>query len=189
MAAARSTSARPTRERMVDSAVVLLRERSSSAVTVDAVLAHSGAPRGSMYHHFPQGREQLVREAVERAGRHVARLIEGADGSPTEVVGKLVEFWEQVLEENAHAAGCPVVALTVEGDEAGQLVVQEVFSLWQERLVEAFIRDGVAAGRADRLATLVIAAGEGAVLLCRAHRSAEPLRAVFEELRLVLDVA
>ncbi len=67
--------------------------------------------------------------------------------------------------------------------------MEEIFGLWQARLVEAFIRDGVAADRADRLATLVIAAGEGAVLLCRAHRSAEPLRAVFEELRLLLDVA
>jgi len=189
MGTARSTPVRPTRERMVDSAVVLLRERSSAAVTVDAVLAHSGAPRGSVYHHFPQGRQQLLREAVERAGRHVARLIEGADGSPAEVVEKLVEFWEHVLEESDHAAGCPVVALTVDGDASVQPVVQEVFGLWQIRLVEAFIRDGVAADRADRLATLVIAAGEGAVLLCRAQRSAEPLRTVFEELRPVLDAA
>lgn len=189
LGAAPRTKPRPTRDRMVDSAVALLRERSSSGVSIDAVLAHSGAPRGSVYHHFPHGRDQLVSEAVERAGRHVTRLIEGADGSPTEVVEQLMEFWEQVLEETDHVAGCPVVALTVDADDAGRPVVQQVFGLWHAALRDAFNRNGIAPERADRLATLVIASGEGAVLLCRAQRTAEPLRAVFEELRLVLDAA
>ena len=189
MAAPRRTPVRSTRDRMVDSAVALLRERSSAGVTIDAVLAHSGAPRGSMYHHFPQGRDQLVREGVERAGRHVTRLIADCDGSPGQVVDQLLEFWEHVLEETDHQAGCPVVALTVDADDAGRRVVKEVFGRWHAGLLDAFNCNGIAPERADRLATLVIAAGEGAVLMCRAERTAEPLRAVIEELRLVLDMA
>jgi AcrR family transcriptional regulator len=172
---------------MVESAVELLRERSSAGVTIDAVLARSGAPRGSVYHHFPGGRDQLVREAVEHAGHYVARIVDGSDGSPTDVVTRLVTFWERVLVDTGYTAGCPVVSLTVDAGETERSVVQEIFALWHTRLVEVFTRDGLAAERADRLATLVIAASEGAVLLCRAQRSAEPLHAVGDELRLLVQ--
>ena len=57
-----------TRARMLDSTALLLRERGVGGVTVDAVLAHSGAPRGSVYHHFPGGRNQLLLEALEASG-------------------------------------------------------------------------------------------------------------------------
>src|SRR5688500_4922389 len=57
-----------SRERMVLSAATLLREYGASATSVDRVLAHSGAPRGSVYHHFPGGRAQLIDEAVTLAG-------------------------------------------------------------------------------------------------------------------------
>jgi TetR/AcrR family transcriptional regulator, lmrAB and yxaGH operons repressor len=181
------TNARPTRDRMVDSAVALLRERSSAGVTIDAVLAHSGAPRGSVYHHFPGGRDQLVREAVERSGRYVARLIAEADGHPGDVVRRFVVFWEQVLTATDYLAGCPVVALTVDAGEAERPLVEEVFAGWYRGLLEVFTRNGIEAQRAARLATLTIAATEGAILLCRAQRSAEPLHAVATELRLLLD--
>jgi TetR/AcrR family transcriptional repressor of lmrAB and yxaGH operons len=58
-----------TRDRMLLSAVTLLRERGRNGVTLDAVLAHSGAPRGSIYHHFPGGRDQLVLEAAQLGWR------------------------------------------------------------------------------------------------------------------------
>lgn len=56
-----------SRERMVLSAAALLREHGASATSIDRVLAHSGAPRGSVYHHFPGGRAQLIDEAVTLA--------------------------------------------------------------------------------------------------------------------------
>src|SRR5664279_5652663 len=87
---------RPTRQRMVDGALALLRERSSAGVSVDAVLARSGAPRGSVYHHFPGGRDQIIREAVQSAGHHVAGMIEGADSAGA-VIDGFARFWEHVL--------------------------------------------------------------------------------------------
>ena len=64
------------RERMIVSTALLVRERGARATSLDAILAHSGAPRGSVYHHFPGGREQLLREATDYAGEFVARRIE-----------------------------------------------------------------------------------------------------------------
>ena len=65
---------------MLESAAQLLRERGAAAVTVDEVLVRSGAPRGSVYHHFPGGRAQLLREALEYAGLEITASIDGAAG-------------------------------------------------------------------------------------------------------------
>jgi AcrR family transcriptional regulator len=63
---------------MILSAAALLREYGASATSIDQVLAHSGAPRGSVYHHFPGGRTQLIDEAVALAGDFIAGLIDAA---------------------------------------------------------------------------------------------------------------
>src|SRR5580693_3044746 len=69
------------RERMVVSAALLIRERGAHATAISDVLEHSGAPRGSAYHYFPGGRTQLLCEAVDYAGEHVAAIVTEADGS------------------------------------------------------------------------------------------------------------
>lgn len=186
-ATTRPTTRPSTRSRMVDSTVALLRQRSSAGVTIDAVLAHSGAPRGSVYHHFPGGRDQLITEAVGQAGRYVAALIAETDGPPTHVVARFVEFWEHVLDGTDHEAGCPVVALTIDATEEQRALVREIFALWQTGLVDGFTRSGIDGQRATRLATLVIAAAEGAIILCRAERSTAPLRSVTAELHALLE--
>ena len=69
------------RERMVRSAALLIRERGAKATAISDVLKHSGAPRGSAYHYFPDGRTQLLCEAVDYAGEYIARRIsEGGRG-------------------------------------------------------------------------------------------------------------
>lgn len=175
-----------TRERMLHSAVALLRERSAAGVSIDAVLAHSGAPRGSVYHHFPGGRDEMIVEAVRLAGDHVAGLIERTDAEdPCAVIRRLADFWRGVLADGQHRAGCPVVALAVDqrgDDPAAEQVVREVFALWQQRLAEVFTASGMDVARAGRLALLVIAAAEGAVVLCRAQRDAQPLDDICVEL-------
>ena len=67
-----------TRERMVISTALLVREQGARATSIDDVLAHSGAPRGSVYHHFPGGRRQLLSEAIDYAGEFVAARLERA---------------------------------------------------------------------------------------------------------------
>ena len=67
------------RERMITSTALLIREKGARATSIDDVLAHSGAPRGSVYHHFPGGRDQLLREATDFAGGYIAARIGQSD--------------------------------------------------------------------------------------------------------------
>src|SRR3954465_4410887 len=98
------------RERMIQSALILMGERGIEATSFSQVIEHSGAPRGSIYHHFPGGKAQLVEEAPRYAGHAVAELrrdaAERAD-DPVAAVDAIGEFWRSVLYSSDFAAGCP----------------------------------------------------------------------------------
>ena len=180
-----------TRERMVRSAAALLREYGASATSIDRVLAHSGAPRGSVYHHFPGGRAQLIEEAAALAGDFISSRIEVAARSedPGAVIEKFVSLWRTWLGDSNFRAGCPIVAVTVSNnDDTPRLArsAADVFGRWTDGLATSFAGHGLSAARARRLAKFVIAAVEGAVVMCRAERSFEPLDAAAAEIRELL---
>ncbi len=173
------------RERMVDSAVVLLAKSGYQGTSFSTVLERSKAPRGSIYHHFPAGKDELIAAAVERAGANAVAMLDAMEGAPpVEVVDGFVALWTAVLQRSGFTAGCSVLAVTVSG-ESGELLdrARTVFSAWAGRIAELLRAAGVDATRAASFATMLIAATEGAVVLCRAQQSLEPLEAVHEELR------
>lgn len=170
---------------MVISTALLVREQGARATSIDDVLAHSGAPRGSVYHHFPGGREQLLCEATDYAGAFVADRIESATDS-LELLDALLDTYRTQLVASDFRAGCPVVAVAVEADSDLQENAAAAFGRWTEVLAARLAADGVAADRADELAVTVIAAVEGALVMARARRDAEPLDSVHRRLRELL---
>ena len=180
------------RQRMLESGATLFRERGVSATAFADVLAHSGAPRGSVYHHFPGGREQFSAEVVAYAGRALSRRISAA--APLgghRLVDLLVDHWQEVLAGTDLRGGCPVAAAASEAaaDPGARDAAGAAFAHWTDRLERALVADGVVAARARSLATLLLAAFEGAVLLARAQGSTAPVEAVRDELHAVLDGA
>jgi AcrR family transcriptional regulator len=181
----------PSRERMIQSAAALLRERGLAGTSFREVLAHSGAPRGSIYHHFPEGKNQLVEEAVRAAGVGGAQLIAAmaAQGDPVSTLRAFVRVWGASLESSDFEAGCPLVAVTTAAaaDEPElRAAAAAAFATWHEALASDLRAAGVPRARARRLATTFVAAVEGAVVLCRAERSGRPLKDVGAELELLL---
>ncbi|MEU4812883.1 TetR/AcrR family transcriptional regulator [Nocardia fluminea] len=182
-----------TRQKMLGSAIELLRERGAAGVTVDAVLARSSAPRGSVYHHFPGGRAQIMTESLTLAGDTISALIaEAAKRGAGGVLAGIAEFWTAILLTSDFEAGCPVVSVAVGGSPEDRHLQPEVANIlrrWHETLTVATAAEGVAPSRAERLATMAIASVEGAVILCRVNRSTTPLDEVVEELRILLGTA
>lgn len=182
-----------SRERMIQSAALLFREQGYSGTGFRDVIEHSGAPRGSIYHHFPGGKAELAAETVAWAGGVIARRIERAAGTG-DVIAALrafVDTWQEILTDSDFRAGCPLVAVAVEADAGSDVTIAtaEAFIRWQD-LIASTLRDaGVGSAEARRLATFVIAAIEGAIVLCRARRNLEPLRDVSHELEVRLGTA
>lgn len=181
--------ARDTRQAMVLTAVELLRERGADGVTLDTLLSRSGAPRGSIYHHFPGGRAQILDEAVQLGGDAIAALIAGAAASgPTAVLDRLMAFWQKMLQDSNFTAGCPVVSVAVSAQPGSTLVehANRIFVTWRTLLSECFAAAGLETEAAQRLATMSIAAMQGAITMCRAQSSMQPLEDVAAELRVLV---
>ncbi|WP_040631788.1 TetR/AcrR family transcriptional regulator [Smaragdicoccus niigatensis] len=169
----------PTRQRMIDSAVQLLRERGAAGVTIDAVLTRSEAPRGSVYHHFPGGRNQILTEALQLAGDTIGGIIESATSSGSRrALEQFRNMWAGFLAQSDFNAGCPAVSVAVGGspeDEALQPMATQIFTRWHSSIAAAMVADGIPEERAAQLATVALATIEGAVILCRVHKTLAPL--------------
>jgi AcrR family transcriptional regulator len=175
---------------MLISAAEVLRERGAAGVTIDEVLARSGAPRGSVYHHFPEGRNQILSEALQYAGEEITEVIDAAAvKGGMFLVRKFVTFWEELLVESDFAAGCPVVAAAIaSAHDEPQLttVAGGIFRHWRDALTRAFVVDGFEHTDAASLAITCIASLEGAVVLSRSIRSVDPVRDVAAQLEFLI---
>jgi AcrR family transcriptional regulator len=169
---------------MIEGAVRLLASRGLDATSFAEVLALTGTPRGSVYHHFPDGKDELVRAAVEVAGRYLLDALDRLDGEPAErVVAGFLDVWRKVLVASRYDAGCAVAAVTVAADSPALLgQVAAVFRGWRARLAELLVQGGLAKSAAASFATLLVASTEGAVLLARAEQSDEPFETVARQL-------
>ena len=179
IAAKSRTKRGSTRTKMLVSAAEVLRERGAAGVTIDEILARSGAPRGSVYYHFPDGRNQILTEALQHAGDAITEIIdEAATQGGMYLVHRFVEFWKDLLVESDFTAGCPVVAAAIgSADEEPQLinVAGGIISRWRDALTRAFVSDGFDESDAASLAIMCIASLEGAVVLCRSTRLVDSL--------------
>jgi len=179
------------RQRMIQSAALLMREHGVEATSFSAVIEHSGAPRGSIYHHFPNGKAELVEAATRYAGDVIAAGLVAALGrsDPVAALHGFTNAWRATLADSDFAAGCPVVAATLEGDRspAARDAAGGAFDRWETLLADAIAAHAVTPERARSLATLVVAAIEGAVIVARAQRSTDPLDRVAGELELLLS--
>ena len=176
-----------SRERMVRAAVELFRERGYAATSFGDVLARSGAPRGSIYHHFPGGKEELAAEALRRYTEASVRALRAAaeNASAAGTVRAFVTASREALVASDYRRGCPIAGVALDlmpADNALANHVTEAFARWREVLRGALERDGVPGKRAAALASLVVASAEGALLLGRADRSAAPVDETVDEL-------
>jgi TetR/AcrR family transcriptional regulator, lmrAB and yxaGH operons repressor len=173
------------RDQMVRSAVVLLARHGYQATSFSAVVEHSRAPRGSIYHHFPDGKDELIAAAIDLAGGNAIGLLDGLEGrSPVDIVDGFLAMWRAVLERSDLGAGCSVLAVAVSADSP-ELIERagSVFRAWAARLAELLTAGGMEPAAARSFATLLIAASEGAVVLARAERDLAPFEAVAARLR------
>jgi AcrR family transcriptional regulator len=172
------------RDKMVEGAMALLARRGLQATSFSEVLAATGAPRGSLYHHFPGGKDQLVAAALEQAQAVLLGALDSVAGQPAEAVTeRFLAVWRAVLTRSQCEAGCAVLAVTVAADSEDLMSrARAVLRNWQDRLAELLQQGGMAPGPARAFATVLIASAEGAVALARAERSMAPFETVAEQL-------
>jgi TetR/AcrR family transcriptional regulator, lmrAB and yxaGH operons repressor len=184
-----------TRQRMLTATAELLQERGFRGTSLNDILEESDAPRGSIYYHFPGGKEELALEAtrleVQGITDYLVAAFENAAG-PVEAVRAYVQGAREHTRTSGYRLGCPVASLILGGPEPLSSlaeVCRQALEEWHE-----IIRDGLAAGgvsdaRADSLATLILTSVEGALIMARSRRDPAPLDTLADELAGAVDAA
>jgi AcrR family transcriptional regulator len=182
---------------MVRSAAQLIRRKGVSGTGMREIVTEADAPRGSLQHYFPGGKEELVSDALLWMGGVAARRVQRSLGeleprTPSALLAAVVEPWRRDLAREEFAAGCPLVAAaadTAATSEQLREVLGRAFDGWVEPLAAGLAGLGVPAERCGNLAVVVIAALEGAIILARIRRDLTPFDALVLELGPLLDAA
>lgn len=168
-----------TRQRMIDAAKAGFRTNGYAATSFSDVLERSGAARGAIYHHFPGGRQELTVAAISSTADNIAIALEhaAADHSPREGFHRAIAGLTDLVAREHGGSGCPITPaiLDAAGDTDVLAAGDVAFRRWQQVLIDHH-------GLDQSAAALVVAAIEGALVMCRAARSSEPLELVAERL-------
>jgi TetR/AcrR family transcriptional repressor of lmrAB and yxaGH operons len=183
------------REDAIAAAADLFRRQGYAATGLEAILAASGAPKGSFYHHFPGGKEDLVIEAIRLGGQQVTERLEHA-ARTAQTAGALVTAVAAAqaaeLRESGYELGCPVATVALElagGSDAVADVSRSAFERWAAPLASKLRASGQADAEAARLARWAIANLEGALLLARVSRDDSIINEAAEITARMLDEA
>ncbi|NNB97149.1 helix-turn-helix transcriptional regulator [Corallococcus exiguus] len=175
---------------MVYAAAALLSERGLAGTSFSEVIERSGAPRGSIYHHFPDGKDALAAEAIALVGERVlTALREGEGATPAQVVQRFFEAWRKVLVKTDCQAGCAIAAVANERLAHPELGARaaKVFISWERELDARLLTAGLPKAKAASAASLILASVEGALILCRARRDIAPFDAIRDALVSFVD--
>lgn len=170
-----------TRERIVSAGAELFRRRGYTGTGVKAIVAAAEAPFGSLYHHFPGGKEQLGEEVIRWSGAMYGLLLPAIFDAAPDVATGVEDFYAgaaEHLRETGYADACPIATVALEvasTNEPLRVATAEVFESWIASLSDRFAAAGIPAQRSRELATAMLAALEGAFVLSRAMRTTEPL--------------
>jgi TetR/AcrR family transcriptional regulator, lmrAB and yxaGH operons repressor len=146
------------RARMTEAAVRLLATKGVEGTAFADVLAATDAPRGSVYHHFPSGKTELLHAALDLASERGLEIIEATRGQSAAVVaGRFLDLWRELLDRSHLSAGCAVVAVTVAANDAKLLDhAGTIFRAWTERLSDLLVAGGLKKAAANQLATMLV---------------------------------
>jgi AcrR family transcriptional regulator len=174
---------------MVLSAVTLLAKRGYQGTSFSEVLAASGAPRGSVYYHFPGGKDELVAAAIWRTVQIARDGLETMRGKPLdEMLTELCSWWRSILEQSSCQQGCPLVAVSsgAADDSPLQQVVRDAFVEWEGAIADLLATAADAtfdAHGAMNTAVYLLGSLEGALAYGRATRSLERFDVLTDSIR------
>jgi TetR/AcrR family transcriptional repressor of lmrAB and yxaGH operons len=178
-----------SKERMLEATASLLQRQGYYATGLNQIVREASAPKGSLYFHFPGGKEELAAAALKQAGdktrADILQVIADNPAPPDAVHAVALWLGEQLSSSNFEA-GCPVATVALEAASSSarlQEVCSAHYQTWHGAMREYLVAHGMDEAEADATATLALAAIEGALLLARAQQDPAPLCQVGAQLR------
>ncbi len=172
------------RDNIVQTAMRLFRRQGYAATGLLQIVAESGAPKGSLYHYFPAGKEGLAEATVTLAGELIAAMLQEQFDKTRSLKGFIegvVTTYGRWMKEGKFSSGCPIATTMLECAPGAPQITdagRKAFDHWIDIAAAAFVREGLSGQVARRNAEVFLCAIEGALILARVRNSAQPLKNV-----------
>ncbi|SDM81739.1 TetR/AcrR family transcriptional regulator [Allokutzneria albata] len=182
-----------TRQRILEAARTLFRRQGYHATGLNQVLDEGAAPKGSLYFHFPGGKEQLAVEAVRLSATELRGAVDLLIQTTPDTAAALrasADLLGGLLEHSGFRDGCPISTVALEaaaGSDAIREACAEGYQSWIDLIAERLRADGADEAAAAELATFAVSAIEGALLLARVQRDTTPLRCVAARIATMIE--
>ena len=183
----------PTRDRILKAAKRLFQQRGYYAVGTAEILAASQAPKGSMYHHFPEGKEQIAIEAVNTIRSDVLsvmRQLQTKGLSTADAIRSLAKGMAQWLKQSEWREGTMLASTTVGSVPDLPKVhaaIKEAFDEWRGEIIKMLVAEGWTKAAANTLAQTLLAGIEGAMILARIDQDERVVIKVADTLAALVD--
>ncbi|MFM9376810.1 TetR/AcrR family transcriptional regulator [Gordonia sp. VNK21] len=173
---------------MIASAAALLPAYGIRGTSFARVIEHSGAPRGSVGHHFPGGKDEMIIAAIAVAGNRVTGQLHGLIESGAtfiQAVESVCDYFSQGLMRSDFRAGCPIAAAATDEDlsDEARSVAIGIVDDWISLLAGSAAAEGLDAEQARLRAETALHSIEGALILCKLRRSADPLQSALNGIK------
>lgn len=180
------------RDQILEATCVLLEKQGFHGTGLNEIVKESGAPKGSLYHYFPAGKEQITAEAVIQSGQITAERIRNGlavSASAPKAIHDFIMLVAENVERSGFSTGGPLTAVAMETATQSERInraCRDAYGLLQAAFREKLLESGFTKVKAEELATFITASVEGGIILSRTYHTADPLRLVARQLRTLL---
>ncbi len=180
------------RDQIIETTCQLMEMQGYHATGLNQILAESNTPKGSLYHYFPEGKEELTVEAIERSSQLIESRIRDVMAETGEAVTAVTTFIRTLashVDASGYKAGGPITAIALESASTnGRLrdACRQAYQDWQDAFADKLRLGGYSEARARRLAAVIVSALEGGIILSRSQHSPQPLLDIADEIEVLL---
>lgn len=173
-----------TRARILDTTLDLIEKQGFHNTGLQQIIRESGTPKGSLYFHFPEGKDQIAALALAQGAAVIQTLIEQAfsvSQSPNQALDLMVKGLTARLVESGYHKGCPVATVALEvGNQHPKVkaACESAYDNWLTVIAGGLRSAGISPARARKEATLALSMIEGALILAKVQQNPAPLKQV-----------
>lgn len=172
---------------IVRAAAALFRRQGYAGTGLSEILSEAQAPKGSLYHYFPEGKEAIGVAAVEASGAILERQLRDfcEDDPPSDVLMlRMADYFGAWLERSGFREGCGIATVVLETTpyvESIRAAGERAYASWRLIIEERLAAEGVEPERAKRLSGFAMSVIQGGLLFARVARCTRPLTEAAEE--------
>ena len=176
-----SSKGQQTQEKILSATLDLIERQGFHSTGLQQIIKASGAPKGSLYFHFPEGKDQIVSCALQQGSEFINAMINHAFAlgqSPAQSVTWLFDGLARRLLDSNYEKGCPVATAALEAGDAHPQVrdaCAQAYDLWQDTIARGLCQKGIPEEQAIYEAPLILSILEGALMMAKVRRSRQPL--------------